>query len=79
MIANHVGYFQTHRWHMDYPTYRRQAWPIGSGVRVSGVKPFNKRVKGTAQFWSLPGLATILALRALWLSQDDRWQRHWDT
>lgn len=79
VLANNVGYFQTHRRHMDYPTYRRKGWPIGSGVTESGVKQFNKRVKGTEQFWSLPGVETILALRALWLSQDDRWRRYWDT
>jgi hypothetical protein len=78
VLANNVGYFQTHRRHMDYPTYRRKGWPIGSGVTESGVKQFNKRVKGTEQFWSLSGVETILALRALWLSQDDRWQRYWN-
>jgi len=79
VLANNVGYFQTHRRHMDYPTYRRKGWPIGSGVTESGVKQFNKRVKGTEQFWSLSGVETILALRALWLSQDGRWTRYWDT
>lgn len=78
VLANNVGYFQTHRPHMDYPTYRRQGWPIGSGVTEAGVKQFNKRVKGTEQFWSVPGVETILSLRALWLSQDDRWQQYWN-
>jgi len=77
VLANNVGYFQTHRRHMDYPTYRRNGWPIGSGVTESAVKQFNKRVKGTEQFWSLPGVESILSLRALWLSQDARWQRYW--
>ena len=79
VLANNVGYFQTHRAHMDYPTYRRKGWPIGSGVTESAVKQFNKRVKGTEQFWNLPGVEAILCLRALWLSQDDRWRRYWDT
>jgi hypothetical protein len=79
VLANNVGYFETHRSHMDYPTYRRRGWPIGSGVTEGGVKQFNKRVKGTEQFWSLPGVEAILALRALWLSQDDRWNRYWNT
>jgi len=79
VLANNVGYFQTHRRHMDYPTYRRKGWPIGSGVTESAVKQFNKRVKGTEQFWSLAGVEAILSLRALWLSQDDRWGRYWDT
>ncbi len=28
-------------------------------------------LKGTQQFWSIPGVESILSLRALWLSQDD--------
>ena len=32
---------------MDYPTFRRKGWPIGSGVTESAVNQFNKRVKGT--------------------------------
>ena len=79
VLANNVGYFQTHRRHMDYPTYRKKGWPIGSGVTESAVKLFNKRVKGTEQFWSLPGVESILALRALWLAQDGRWARYWST
>lgn len=79
VLANNVGYFQTHQRHMDYPTYRKKGWPIGSGVTESAVKLFNKRVKGTEQFWGLSGVESILALRALWLSQDGRWNRYWDT
>jgi hypothetical protein len=78
VLANNVGYFTAHRHHMDYPTYRRKGWPIGSGVTESAVKLFNKRVKGTEQFWSIPGVESILSLRALWLSQDDRWARYWN-
>jgi len=76
-LAANVGYFQRHRRHMDYPAYRRRGWPIGSGMTESGVKQFNKRVKGTEQFWSDEGVEPILALRALWLSNDDRWRHYW--
>ena len=79
MLANNVGYFETHRHHMDYATYRAKGWPIGSGVTESAVKQFNKRVKGTEQFWSLPGVESILSLRGIWLSQDGRWERYWNT
>ena len=79
VLANNVGYFERHRHHMDYPTYRRKGWPIGSGVTESAVKQFNKRVKGTEQFWSESGVECILSLRSLWLSQDDRWTRYWNT
>lgn len=78
VLAANVGYFQKHRHQMDYPTYRKKGWPIGSGVTESGVKQFNKRVKGTDQFWSEPGVEAILALRSLWLSEDERWNRYWD-
>jgi len=57
-------------------------WPIGSGVTESAVKQFNPPkadVKGTEQFWSVPGVESILSLRALWLSQDGRWERYWNT
>ena len=79
VVTNNVGYFRRHRHQMDYPTYRRKGWPIGSGVTESAVKQFNKRVKGTEQFWNEPGVECILALRALWLSQDGRWERYWST
>ena len=78
VLANNVGYFQKHRHQMDYPAYRKKGWPIGSGVTESGVKQFNKRVKGTDQFWTEPGVEAILALRSLWLSEDDRWNSYWN-
>jgi hypothetical protein len=79
VLANNVGYFSKHEKHMDYPAYRQQGWPIGSGVVEAGVKQFNKRVKGTEQFWHRPGVEPILALRALWLSQDERWDNYWSS
>jgi hypothetical protein len=55
VLANNVGSFEAHRHDMDYPRYRARGWPIGSGMTESGVKPFNKRIKGTDPFWSEPG------------------------
>jgi len=78
VLANNVGYFRKHRHQMNYPAYRKKGWPIGSGVTESGVKQFNKRVKGTDQFWTEPGVEAILALRSMWLSEDDRWSRYWN-
>ena len=79
VLANNVGYFRRHKHHMNYPEYRRKGWPIGSGVTEAGVKQFNKRVKGTEQFWTEEGVEVILTLRGLLLSQDDRWSRYWST
>ena len=62
---------------MHYDAYRRKGWPIESGNVEAGVKCFNKRIKGTDQFWRKAGVEAIMALRALWLSQDSRWERFW--
>jgi hypothetical protein len=76
VLSQNVGYFTKHKEHMNYPEYRRKGWPIGSGVTEAAVKQFNKRVKGTEQFWG-DGIEPILALRATWIGQDQRWERHW--
>lgn len=77
VLAGNVGYFQRHGDQMDYPRYRRKGYPIGSGITESGVKQFNKRVKGTEQFWNKRDVEPILALRGLWISEDQRWQDYW--
>jgi hypothetical protein len=76
-VDENLNYVRRHQAHMDYPRYRAKGWPIGSGVTESGVKLFNKRVKGTEQFWTETGVEAMLALRGLWLSQDDRWRHYW--
>ena len=68
VVRKTTGYFQSHRQEMDYPRYRREGWPIGSGVIESGVKLYNKRVKGTEQFWNESGAEAILQLRSEWLN-----------
>lgn len=78
VLANNLAYFTTHKDHMNYPEYRRRGWPIGSGETEAAVKQFNKRIKGTEQFWSTDGVEAILGLRGLWLSQDDRWSSYWE-
>jgi hypothetical protein len=77
VLAQNVGYFSKHKEHMRYPDYRAKGWPIGSGVTEAAVKQFNKRVKGTEQFWLEERVEPILMLRALWISQDQRWSTFW--
>ena len=77
ILAQNVGYFSKHSEHMRYPEYRAKGWPIGSGVTEAAVKQFNKRVKGTEQFWLRERVEPILMLRALWVSQDQRWDKYW--
>jgi hypothetical protein len=78
ILRRNLGYFQKHQDHMKYDQYRAKGWPIGSGNTEAGVKCFNKRVKGSEQYWGPQGLETILALRALWLNQDQSWERYWE-
>jgi hypothetical protein len=77
VLHQNVGYFARHKGHMNYPEYRRKGWPIGSGVTEAAVKQCNKRIKGTEQFWSERGVEAVLALRTMWISQDQRWERCW--
>ena len=77
VLHQNAGYFEKNKEYMDYPTYRAKGWPIGSGNTESGVKLFNKRVKGTEQFWQPKGIEAMLSLRALYLSTDDRWSVYW--
>jgi hypothetical protein len=72
-----IGYFSRHKPHMNYPDYKAKGWPIGSGGVEGAVKQFNKRVKGSEQFWLEDGVEGILALRAMRLSEDGRWDRYW--
>jgi len=77
VLASNIGYFAKHQEHIDYPSYRAKGWPIGSGITESGVKLFGKRMKGTEQFWNVPGAEAILALRSKWLSEDEESTYYW--
>lgn len=76
---NAFSYFPNNKDAMDYPCCRAQGWPIGSGVVESGVKQFAKRVKGSEMHWNVShtGAEEMLALCALFNSEDDRWDQHW--
>ncbi len=73
------SYFPHNSDAVDYPAYRAKGWPIGSGVAESAVKQFAKRMKGSEKFWNLCniGAEEMLALCALYYSEDGRWDRHW--
>lgn len=77
VLSREAGYFQRNQQHMNYPEYRAKGWPIGSGNTEAGVKQFNKRIKGTEQFWGERGIEPMLAMRGVWICQDLRWQRYW--
>lgn len=75
---NSTSYFPNNKQAMDYPSFRAQGWPIGSGVAEGAVKQFALRIKGSEKFWNLNGAEEMLALCALYHSEDGRWQRYWN-
>jgi hypothetical protein len=76
VVARVAGYLEDNRARMDYPSYRRSGLPWTTSHVESTVKIFNRRVKGSEKFWSEAGAEAILQLRAAFLSEDDRLDRH---
>lgn len=79
ILSRNVGYFRDHQAHMDYPRYRQNGWPIGSGVVESTVKRLGLRVKGSEKQWSIPGVEAILMLMTTMIAEDNRWETFWRT
>jgi hypothetical protein len=76
VIARELGYLEHNRERMDYPRYRREGLPWTTSHVESTVKIFNRRVKGSEKFWGEAGAEAILQLRAAFLSEDGRLERH---
>lgn len=74
---NANSYFPNNKAAMNYPFFRSKGWPLGSGVAEGAVKQFALRIKGSEKFWNIPGAEEMLALSALYHSQDDRWTKYW--
>jgi len=79
ILDQELGYLERNQARMDYPRYRQQGLPWTSSHVESSVKLFNRRVKGSEKFWGETGAEAILQLRAAFLSEDDRLQRHLKT
>ena len=72
-----VGYFEDNRERMNYPAYRAQGLPIGSGVVESACKHVvASRCKRAGMRWDESGAENILALRCLALNE--RWDSAWE-
>lgn len=76
VIARVIGYLDENRDRMNYPSYRRQGLPWTTSHVESTVKVFNRRVKGSEKFWSESGAEAMLQVRAAFLSEDGRLDRH---
>jgi len=76
IIVRVLGYLEHNRDRMDYPRYRRQGLPWTTSHVESTVKIFNRRVKGSENFWSEAGAEEILQVRAAFLCEDGRLDRY---
>jgi hypothetical protein len=72
-----LGYLERNADRMDYPTYERAGWPIGSGPMESYCKQLGQRLKGPGMRWSRQNIAPMATLVSLWANGD--WDRHWQT
>ena len=72
-----LGYFVHNMDRMQYRTFRRQGFFIGSGVIEAGCKTvIGSRCKKSGMFWGKPGAENILALRCIYAShrRDQFWK-----
>mgnify|MGYP005851518405 CR=1 FL=1 len=67
-----VTYFTNNRSRMDYPTYRKNGYQIGSGTIESAAKQIvAQRMKVTGAIWNLDSARWVAKARAAFLS--DQW------
>lgn len=75
-VQEQVTYLQKRTGQMDYPTYQKHGWPIGSGTVESGHRVvMQARLKGAGMHWHPAHVNPMLALRMALCN--DRWDEHW--
>jgi hypothetical protein len=75
-VAEALHYFQTNVERMQYGTFRKLGYFIGSGVVEAGCKTvIGARCKQSGMFWSTDGAGYILGLRCIRLS--GQWNQFW--
>ncbi len=79
--AEHEGLlnYQRNNVHrMDYPSYLKQGWQIGSGAVESACKTVvNQRLCLGGMRWGEEGSDAVAHLRALYRSDADQWEAFW--
>jgi hypothetical protein len=75
-VVEHRNYLQKREGQMQYPSYRAQGLPIGSGAMESANKlVVEARLKGAGMHWERGHVDPMLALRNAVCS--DRWEEAW--
>lgn len=81
-VEQALHYFITNVSRMQYGTFRKAGYFIGSGVVEAGCKTvIGRRCKQSGMFWSKPGAENILALRCIHSSRrlDEFWKHRLNT
>ncbi|WP_197443025.1 ISKra4 family transposase [Lignipirellula cremea] len=74
-----VQYFENHQHKMDYPSYVKNGWQIGSGPIESACRTVvGDRLNGSGMRWGNDGADALCHLRALFLSEPDQWDAFWE-
>jgi hypothetical protein len=69
-VEKELGYFVSNIPRMQYGTFRRKGFFIGSGVIEAGCKTvIGARCKQSGMFWGEPGAENVLALRCIHTSR----------
>lgn len=82
LVEKELGYFVNNVERMQYGTFRRQGFFIGSGVVEAGCKTvIGARCKQSGMFWGKPGAENILAFRCIHASRrlDQFWKERLNT
>jgi hypothetical protein len=75
-VQEHLEYLRKREMLMQYPQFRRDGWPIGSGMVESANKNVVEvRLKGTGMHWERKNVNPMLALRTAICN--DRWREMW--
>lgn len=72
-----LAYLENNRHRMQYGSFQKRGWFIGSGVIEAGCKTvIGQRLKQSGMLWSIPGAQNILALRCA--TSSHRFDQAWD-
>jgi hypothetical protein len=75
-----LNYLRNHVDRMDYPTYLKKGWQIGSGAIESACKTVvNQRLCLGGMRWGEAGSDAVAHLRALYRSDPEQWEAFWAT
>ena len=76
VLRRNLAYLEKRQPQLQYPRFREQGWPIGSGMVESANKlVVEARLKGAGMHWQRTHVNPMLALRNLVCS--DRWAQAW--